>query len=94
MAKKKDSLVDVECMGIVVTIDKDRFDDIELIDYSFSPDTAKKVLEEGGWILKKILGSDWKRVYDGLRDERGVVPASKAMEFFGEVMEAAEAKNS
>ena len=25
-------------------------DDIELIDYSFSPDTAKKVLEEGGWI--------------------------------------------
>ena len=26
------------------------FDDIELIDYTFSPDTAKKVLEEGGWI--------------------------------------------
>ena len=25
-------------------------DDIELIDYTFSPDTAKKVLEEGGWI--------------------------------------------
>ena len=25
-------------------------DDIELIDYSFSPDNAKKVLEEGGWI--------------------------------------------
>ena len=25
-------------------------DDIELIDYSFSPDTAKKVLEEGGWV--------------------------------------------
>ena len=25
-------------------------DDIELVDYSFSPDNAKKVLEEGGWI--------------------------------------------
>ena len=25
-------------------------DDIELIDYTFSPDNAKKVLEEGGWI--------------------------------------------
>ena len=25
-------------------------DDIELNDYTFSPDTAKKVLEEGGWI--------------------------------------------
>ena len=25
-------------------------DDIELTDYTFSPDTAKKVLEEGGWI--------------------------------------------
>lgn len=25
-------------------------DDIELIDYSFSPETAKKVLEDGGWI--------------------------------------------
>jgi len=25
-------------------------DDIEMIDYSFSPDTAKKVLEEGGWV--------------------------------------------
>ena len=25
-------------------------DDIDLIDYSYSPDTAKKVLEEGGWI--------------------------------------------
>ena len=25
-------------------------DDIELTDYSYSPDTAKKVLEEGGWI--------------------------------------------
>ncbi len=25
-------------------------DDIELIDYSFSPDTAKKVLEDGGWV--------------------------------------------
>lgn len=25
-------------------------DDIELVDYTFSPDNAKKVLEEGGWI--------------------------------------------
>ena len=25
-------------------------DDIDLIDYSYSPDTAKKILEEGGWI--------------------------------------------
>lgn len=25
-------------------------DEIDLIDYSFSPDTAKKVLEDGGWI--------------------------------------------
>lgn len=25
-------------------------DDIELIDYSYSPDTAKRILEEGGWI--------------------------------------------
>lgn len=25
-------------------------DDIDLIDYSFSPETAKKVLEDGGWI--------------------------------------------
>lgn len=92
MAKKKDSLVDVECMGIEVTIDKDRFDDIELIDMMDDVQDGDPL--KVGKILKKILGSDWKRVYDELRDDRGVVPASKAMEFFGDVMEAAEAKNS
>lgn len=92
MAKKKDSLVDVESMGIEVTIDTDRFDDLELID--MMDDVQEGDPLKVGKILKKILGKDWKRVYDGLRGDDGVVPASRAMQFFGEVMEAAGAKNS
>lgn len=40
-------------------------DDIELIDYSFSPETAKKVLEDGGWIYNS-KGEEYVEGADGV----------------------------
>lgn len=40
-------------------------DEIELIDYSFSPETAKKVLEDGGWIYNS-KGEEYVEGADGV----------------------------
>lgn len=40
-------------------------DDIELIDYSYSPDTAKRILEEGGWIYNS-KGEEYVEGADGV----------------------------
>lgn len=92
MASKKPGLKNVEIDGIKVALDKDALDDIELIDWmdEVADGNALKVPK----ILKRILGDQYKRVYDELRNERGVVTATKAADFFTKMMgEMEDGKN-
>lgn len=60
-------------------------DDIELIDYTYSPDNAKKVLEEGGWIYNSkgepfVAGAGG---VDSVRYKKLTEEEANALDIFG-----------
>ncbi len=93
MASKNPDIETLDIDGIKVTIDKKVLDDIELIDWmdEVAEGNALKVPK----ILKRILGNQYKKVYDQMRNRRGVVTATRAAEFFTKLIEGIdEGKNS
>lgn len=83
--------VHVEVMGVEADVDMRVFDDLDLVDMldDFQNGDALKFKK----ILKRIFRDQADSVFAELRGERGVLPVSRASEFFVAVMEAVEAKN-
>lgn len=84
-------VVSVIAMGIEVTVDANAFDDFDMIE-----DIGKL---QGGdifalpRIVKKLFADEWPRIREHLSDKNGKLTATRATEFFGAVIEAANEKN-
>lgn len=84
--------INVTVMGVEVSVAQDVLDDLDTLD-------MLDELQEGNiFKLKKLLtclfDDDWKRIHSELRDEKGRVTATKAVEFFQELLEVLNSKNS
>lgn len=83
---------DLNIMGVDISISANILDDLELLDWFDEV--------ENGNVLKlpkalfRMFGADCERVLASLRNKKGVVPASKGAEFFKQIIEGVNAKNS
>jgi hypothetical protein len=79
-------------MGVEFDVSADALDNLELLDLMAE-------VEEGNIfklpaLMRTLFGKDWSSIHESLRDERGVVTATRAAEFFSAAMQAVGAKNS
>lgn len=86
MAAKRNKPIQTEIMGINVTINPDVFDNLELLEVLDEINDGN-VLKLGK-AFKMVFGDQWDAIRSQLKDERGVVTASKASEFFVLAMNA------
>lgn len=84
---KDDGTMTVTVRGVELTVDREAFDDFELLD-------DLNALENGSpqrlpSVLRRLVGDQWGKVMDGLRDkDTGRVSAEAGAGFVGELMEA------
>lgn len=92
MAAKKKEVTHAVVMGIPVDIDAEVFDNLELLD--MLDDIQNGDVLKIAKALHMVFGDQWGEIKKKLRNEKGVIAASKASEFFVEVMSSVdEAKN-
>ena len=83
--------VRVRALGVDVEVDTDVFDDFDLVDdLGALQDGDIFVLPR---LLKNLFGEDFPRIRRELADSDGKLTATRAAEFFGEVIKEANAKN-
>lgn len=84
MAAKRSKTVTTEIMGINVTVDPEVFDNLELLEVldEINDGNVLKLAKA----FKLVFGEQWDYIREHLKDERGVVTASAASEFFATAM--------
>ena len=84
--------IEVQAMGVTVEIAEDAVDDFDVVDWLGElQDGNIFVLPK---LVRKLFGEDFARIRKELEDERGNLTATKAAEFFAEVLKEAGSKNS
>ena len=88
---KEPEFVTATVMDVTVTLDKDVFDDFDIIDLMAEMQDGNAFALTR--LIKAVFGDDFARIREELSDKDGKLTVSKASEFFVAVMEGFQAKN-
>ena len=83
-AEKESELFTVSSHGVTAEVELEKFDDLELFDMIDDVDSGNPF--KMAKIMRRIFGKQHKKVLNGLRSKKGIVPASVASEFLIEVI--------
>lgn len=90
-AAEGDEKIDVEVMGITVSVSSNAFDDFDIIeDFGKLQDGNIFVFPK---LVRHLFRDDFARIRKHLEDGEGKLTVTKATEFFTGVIQAVEAKN-
>lgn len=88
---KEPEFVTATVMDVTVTLDKNVFDDFDIVDLMAEMQDGNAFALTK--LIKAVFGDEFLRIKKELSDKNGKLTVSKASDFFVSVMEEFEAKN-